>query len=262
MTDLLSNPDDLFLNPHLFIVHSDADEEDRQLASSIAQQCRAYTRPQSGTLEELQRQSLYGRLFPGITFLILSPAMLAEPARRAALVRYMFYEYQQTLFQHYCVYRGMAAASLREYPELNRLLDNMMVADADAGLTAVLSELHDFATQILPNAPERAQPIANLFYRAGLRRALAAVAMGLSMIVGWALSLATPAAAALALFWWRGWTPPGTTPLMWFVAFCAGYRLNHLQCGDLWPWLQGRWKLPRHRFIAAGAVATEIGRAS
>src|SRR3954463_8385394 len=99
--DLLSNPRDLFLRPHLFIVHSEADEDDRQLARSIAHQCDGFTRPQYGTLAQLRQRSLYRRIFPGITLVILSPAMLADPARRAALLKQMSYAYQQTLFRHY-----------------------------------------------------------------------------------------------------------------------------------------------------------------
>ena len=84
--DLLANPRELFLRPHLFVVCSESDGEDLALARSIAQHCASFTRPQCGTVAQLKLRSLYGRIFPGITLVILSPAMLAEPAQRAALM--------------------------------------------------------------------------------------------------------------------------------------------------------------------------------
>ena len=251
--DLLANPRDLFLRPHLFIVHSETDEDDRQLARSIAHQCDGITRPQYGTLAQLRQRSLYRRVFPGITLVILSPAMLADPARRAALVKQIFYAYQQTLFRHYCVCRGISAASLRKYPELDILLDNVMAAE-ERGLPAIISELHDFATHVLPSSPELSRPVATLFYSRGLRRTLGALALGLSMLVTLASPLAKPAAAALAISWWKEWTPPGTAAIISFVAFCAGFRLNHLQSGDMWPWLRECWKLPRHRMVTTSTT--------
>lgn len=230
-------------------MHSEADEDDRQLARSIAQQCEGFTRPQCGTLAQLRQRSLVGRAFPGITLVILSPAMLADPSRRAALVKQMSYSYQQELYQHYCICRDVSAASLRQYPELGLLLDNVMAEDLESGLPAVISALHDFATRVLPRSPQLARPVATLFGQ--LRPTLGALALGLNMLVGWASSLAPPAAAALAVFWWLKWTPPGVAAVVWFVAFCAGFRLNHLQSGDLWPWLRGCWKLPHHLAVNA-----------
>jgi hypothetical protein len=251
---LLSNPRDLFLRPHLFIVHSEADEDDRQLARSIAHQCDGFTRPQCGTVAQLIERSAYRRIFLGITIVILSPSMLADPAQRAALLTQMSYAYQQTLFRHYCVCRGISAESLREYPELDFVLDNVMAGDSERSLPAIIAEVHDFATRVLPSSPELSRPVTALFYRRGLRRTLSGFALGLSMLVTLASSLAAPAAAALAVFWWQEWTLPGTTALIWFVAFCAGFRLNHLQSGDLWPWLRECWKLPRRSTVTASKV--------
>ena len=249
--DLLSNPRDLFLRPHLFIVHSDADADDLALARSIAEQCASFTRPQCGTLAQLKQRSLYRRIFPGITLVILSPAMLADPSRRAALVEQMMFGYQQKLFRHYCVCRGVTAEALRTYPEMELLLDNVMAGDSERSLPAILSELHDFATRVLPKAPELERPVSALFYNNSFRRTLAAIALALLMLVSWISKLAMPAAAVLAVFWWQGWAPRGTEAMIWFTAFYAGFRLNNLQSGDMWPWLARCWKLPHNSIVNA-----------
>ena len=248
---LLSNPRDLFLRPHLFIVHSGADEADLALARSIAQQCESFTRPQYGTLAKLKQISFFRRVFPGITFLILSPAMLAGPEQRAALAAHMQYAYQQKLYQHYCVCRDVTAEELRAYPELELLLDNVMAGDAERHLPAILADLHGFATRVLPASPELEKPVSVMFYTRGLRRTLAGLALALHMLVGWFLPLALPAAAALAVFWWQGWKPWGTETLVVFTAFYAGFRLNHLQSSDMWPWLGNCWKQPHNKIVNA-----------
>jgi hypothetical protein len=247
--DLLANPRELFSRPHLFVVHSGAGE-DEALAREIVRHCEGFTRPQVGDLEALRLKSLYGRMFPGITLLILSPVMLSDPAARAALVRQMSLAYNETLFRHYCVCRGMSSASLREYPELQPLLDNVMAGETERSLPAILSEMHDFATRVLPNSPQLARPISEMFYQGSLRRTLAGFALGLLMLLGWAGRLAVPAAVLAGLFWWQGWTPIGTSALIDFAAFYAGFRLNHMQSGDMWPWLGRGWKLPRHSLIS------------
>jgi hypothetical protein len=249
--DLLANPRELFLRPHLFIVCSEANDEDLALARSIAQQCAGFTRPQCGTVVQLRQRSLYGRIYLGITLVILSPAMLAEPVQRTALMRQMRYAFKQTLFQHYCVCRGVSAEQLKKYPDLEPLLENVMVGDGERSLPAILSELHDFATHVLPASPELKRPVSELFYRGGLRRTLAAFALALLMLVGWVSMLAKPAAIALAAFWWQKWTPWGTEALALFAAFYGGYRLNHLQSIDMWPWLRQSWKLPRNGVLSA-----------
>ena len=78
----------------------------------------------------------------------------------------MSHAYNETLFRHYCVCRGMSSASLREYPELLPLLDNVMAGEVERSLPAILSEMHDFATRVLPDSPQLARPISEMFYRA------------------------------------------------------------------------------------------------
>jgi pimeloyl-ACP methyl ester carboxylesterase len=129
-----------------------------------------------------------------------------------------------------------------------------MAGDSADSLPAIVAELRDFATRVLPASPELSQPIAALLYRRGLRRTLAAFALGLNMLLMLAYSVAKAAALALAVSWWLEWTPPGTAALIAFVAFCAGLRLNHLQTSDLWPWLRGRWKLPLNLMIAPTSI--------
>ena len=70
------------------------------------------------------------------------------------------------------------------------------------------------------------------------------------MLLGWAGRLAVPAAVLAGLFWWQGWTPTGTSALIDFAGFYAGFRLNHMQSSDMWPWLGRGWKLPRHSLIS------------
>lgn len=249
--DPFANPRDLFLRPYLFIVHSDADEDDRLLARQIAARCEDFCRPQCGTVAELRRHSVAGRSFLGMTLVILSPAMLASQEGRAALVRQMQPAFYQSLFRHYCVCRSVPAESLQAYPEIVPLLDNVMAGDAERSLPAILADMRDFVTRVMPAAPELAHPVSRLLYRQGLRRTLAAFALVLAMLVGRVSSLAKPAAAVLALAWWQQWSLPGAPALVAFVAFYAGYRLNHLQGGDLWPWLGRSWKLPHHHSIGA-----------
>ncbi len=244
--DLLGNPRELFERAHLFIVHSDTDADDLALAKAIADYCENFTRPRFGTLAELKKRSIHGQAFPGITLLIISPAMLADPSKRSQLVKHMVRAYQQQIFRHYCVCRDVSAEELRAYPELESLLDNVMAGDTEKSVRAILEEIYDFATRGLPNSPQLANPISSMLYQGGLRRTLAAFALGVSMLVAWASLLAFPAAIGLGVlsqtqteFW-------GTGALVTFTAFFAGFRLNHLQCADMWPWLRERWKLPHN----------------
>src|SRR5258708_443817 len=159
----LSNPRDLFLCPNLFVVHSGTDAADRALAENIVRQCQGFTRPECGTADQLRRHTSFNRFFIGITVLILSPAMLTDPSRQKLLVDLMTWCHRDLLFRHYCVCRGMAVSSLEGYPALHTLLDDITVADAESQLSGILSELRDFVTRVLPNAPELAHPIATLF---------------------------------------------------------------------------------------------------
>jgi hypothetical protein len=250
--NLLANSELALLpRPHLFVVHSDTDEDDRRLARQIADRCNDFAQSRCGTLDALKRQSLFGRMFPGITVLILSPAMLAIASRRAALARQMEYTFSDIRFRHYCVCRGLSTEGLRAYPELGPLLDNVMAGESDRSLPAILSDLQEFTTRVLPNSPAPSHSAATILYQKGLLRTLAGFALGLSLVVGWTLSAGIPAAAVLWVLWWQHWTPPGMAALILFVAFCGGLRLNHLQTSDMWPWLARSWKLPHHRFIRA-----------
>lgn len=261
-----SDARNLYLRPHLFIVHSGTDEDDLRLAEDVANQCKDFTRPRCGTIAELKQRSQLKRLFIGITLVILSPAMLADADRRAALVRQMRHHYQQTLFRHYCVCRGMPHEALREYPELATILDNVMAGDSERSLPAILAELREYVTRVLPSSPELLQPVRTFFRSDHLARTFAALALGLMLLVGRLSSLARLAAAVLAVLWWQGWTPTGAGALASFSAFYGGFWLNHLQNGDLWPWLARRWKLPRNSIVTTdrprGWKALAIGPVS